>query len=134
MLDVRAYESSDFSEINRILVSVFGYEKANVSRDMAHEFVAVFDDRVVGYFILNEMRDIVRDIKIFHVDYVCVDKDHQGRGIGRKMMEYAIKYAEDNGAARLELTSSNKRALAHKLYLSLGFEIRDSAIFRKELV
>ena len=78
--------------------------------------------------------DIVKDIKIYHIDYVCVDSLYRGRGIGKLMMEYASSFAKDNGVSRLELTSSKKREAAHKLYLSLGFEMRDSSIFRKELV
>ncbi len=78
--------------------------------------------------------DIIRNIKIYHIGYVCVDSRYQGKGFGREMMEYAISYAKDNNVARLELTSGNQREVAHKLYLSLGFVKRDTSVFRKELL
>ena len=131
---VRDYSGEDYDEVNRILKETFGYEKSKNRDTKSYEFVGVLDNNVVGYFILNEMKDIIRDFIIYHVDYVCVDEKYRSQGIGRKMMEYAIEYAKKNKAFRLELTSSNKRVAAHKLYLSLGFEIRDSAIFRKELL
>ena len=130
---VRRYEEDDYEAVNNILENTFGYRKSNMKDDKSFEYVAVLDNNVVGYFVLNEMKDIVRNINRFHVDYVCVDENYRGLGIGKKMMEEAIRISKEKGISVLELTSGNKRIEAHKLYLSLGFEIRDSAIFRKEL-
>ena len=71
---------------------------------------------------------------IGNLGYVCVDSIYRGNGIGKTMTEYAIKYAKENGAYRIELTSRNDRESAHKLYLNLGFIKRDSSIFRKEFL
>lgn len=130
-LIVRKYSEDDFDEVNELLYKSFGYTVDKQKDEKAHEFVGVYDSKVVGYFILYEMIDIVRNIKIYHIDYVCVDSEYRGRGFGKKMMEWAIKYAEDNGVRRIELTSGNQREVAHKLYLGLGFIKRDSSIFRK---
>ena len=130
---VRRYEEDDYEAVNNILENTFGYRKSNMKDDKSFEYVAVLDNNVVGYFVLNEMKDIVRNINRFHVDYVCVDENYRGLGIGKKMMEEAIRISKEKGISVLELTAGNKRIEAHKLYLSLGFEIRDSAIFRKEL-
>lgn len=130
-LMVRKYLDADFDEVNELLYKSFGYNVDKQKDEKVHEFVGVYDSKVVGYFILYEMIDIVRNIKIYHIDYVCVDSEYRGRGFGKKMMEWAIKYAEDNGVRRIELTSGNQREVAHKLYLDLGFMKRDSSIFRK---
>lgn len=130
-LMVRKYLEDDFDEVNELLYKSFGYNVDKQKDEKAHEFVGVYDSKVVGYFILYEMIDIVRNIKIYHIDYVCVDSEYRGRGFGKKMMEWAIKYAEDNGVRRIELTSGNQREVAHKLYLDLGFMKRDSSLFRK---
>ena len=131
---VRKYDSLDYDAVNNLIQNSFGYEKKNISNPNCLEFVAELDGVVAGYFNMTLIVDIVKDIKIYHIDYVCVDSLYRGRGIGKLMMEYASSFAKDNGVSRLELTSSKKREAAHKLYLSLGFEMRDSSIFRKELV
>lgn len=131
---IREYLDSDYDSVYPLLLSVFHVQKENVHDGRAHEFVCEYDGIVVGYFILNEMRDVVQDFLTYHVDYVCVDSAYQGRGIGRKMMDFVIHYAESHQVKRLELTSRNERVVAHQLYSSLGFEKRDSSIYRKELV
>ena len=124
----------DFEGASRVLDQAFGYKKETLSDPRVYEFVACSGDVIVGYFNLMEEIDIIRNLKIYHVGYVCVDNDYRGQGIGHKMMEYAIQYAKDNHVQRMELTSGNKREATHKLYLSLGFEKRDTSVFRKELV
>ena len=130
-LVVREYLDSDFNEVNKLLYDTFNYKPDKQKNENAHEFVGVYDSKVVGYFILNEMIDIVRNLKIYHLDYVCVDSEYRGRGFAKKMMEYALKYSKDTGACRIDLTSGNQREAAHKLYLGLGFEKRDTSVFRK---
>lgn len=48
--------------------------------------------------------------------YIAVDANHRGKGIGRKIMEMAIKMA--NGAIALHVEPDNP---ARKLYERLGF-------------
>lgn len=131
---VRKYEDKDYDMADQVLYESLGYHKEKIKDDRVYEFVACKDGEVVGYFNLLEEVDIIRNFKIYHVGYVCVNPSCRGMGIGHKMMEYAIEYAKENGVRRMELTSGNQRVAAHKLYLSLGFEKRDSAIFRKELI
>ena len=133
-LVVRKYKKEDFEGASRVLKEAFGYDKEDLTDSRVLEFVACIDDVVVGYFNLMEEMDIIRNIKIYHVGYVCVNSEHRGQRIGRMMMEYAIQYAKEHGVHRMELTSGNKREAAHRLYLSLGFEKRDTSVFRKELV
>ena len=131
---VRKYDDGDFHLADKILFESLGYHKEKMSDNRVYEFVACLDNVVVGYFNMLEEIDIIRNIKTFHIGYVCVDSTYRQKGIGHLMMEHAISFAEENGATRLELTSGNQRVAAHKLYLSLGFEKRDSSIFRKELL
>ena len=133
-VEIRDYDKSDFDAVNELLLHTFGYSKSDVSDPNVFEFVALLDNQVVGYFNLCRIIDIVRNICIMHVDYVCVSEEYRGKKIGRQMMDYAIEYAKNMGFSRLELTSGNHRIAAHRLYESLGFEKRDSSIFRKELL
>lgn len=133
-IEIRLYEKSDFEQIHKLLFDTFHYEKSDVSDPNVFEFVAVLDHQIIGYYNLCRILDVVRNIIIFHVDYVCVNEEYRGMKIGKKMMENAIHFAKENGATRMELTSGNQRIAAHKLYEGLGFIKRDSSIFRKELL
>lgn len=133
-IEVRAYEEGDFDQVNEILQQAFGYPKIDKTDERVYEFVALLDQQIVGYFQLMEEIDVIRDIKIFHVGYVCVDSDVRGQGVGQVMMEFAENFVREHHGSRMELTSGNQRVAAHRLYEKMGFEKRDSSIFRKELV
>ena len=134
MAIVRKYEVRDYEKVNLLINNSFGYEKKDISDSDVYEFVCVDDELIVGYFNMIIIHDVIKNIKTAHIDYVCVNEQFRGKGYGKKMMEYALDYCRSNGVSRVELTSSSKREIAHKLYLGLGFEIRDSSIFRKELL
>lgn len=134
MAIVRKYEDRDYEQVNLLIKDSFGYDRKNISDNNVFEFVCVAGELIVGYFNMTINHDVVKDIKISHIDYVCVLESARGRGYGKVMMEYALEFCKNNGISRVELTSSSKREIAHKLYLGLGFEIRDSSIFRKELL
>ncbi len=133
-MEVRKYEDKDFDRVNEIVLKSFGYERADVHDERSHEFVACLDDVVVGYMILNEMIDIIKNKKIYHIDYVCVDPEYRGKKIGKIMMDYVMEFAKKEGGSRIELTSNPTRVAAHKLYENCGFIKRDTDVFRKELV
>ncbi len=131
---IRKYEDSDYLQVQKILAENFSVSKIRDSFDpSSYEFVAVDGYEVIGYFILHLMVDVVCQNKWFLVEYVCVQKDKQGMGIGTKMMEFAISYARENHICYLELTSGYQRSCAHRLYEKLGFQRRESYLYRKVL-
>ena len=130
---IREYNDKDFKDVSRIIKEAFNYEKKDIKDDNSKEFVCTIDDKVVGYFYIHLKRDIIKNILIGDIEYVCVDEDYREQGIGGKMMDFAEMYSKDNGIARLELTSGNQRIAAHKLYLSHGFLKRDTSVFRKDI-
>lgn len=131
---LRRYSDYYLDAVDKIIFDSFGYHKERVVDNRTIEFVVCIGDRAVGYFNIFEEIDVVRNIKILHLGYVCIDLEYRGRGIGRAVIKYTINYAKENGFYRLELTSKNNRYVAHKLYRELGFVKRDSSIFRKEFI
>lgn len=55
------------------------------------------------------------------VEDVAVIAEHQGKGIGKKMMEFALQIAKEKGCYKLTLSSNLRREAAHAFYESLGF-------------
>ncbi|HKQ31169.1 MAG TPA: GNAT family N-acetyltransferase [Burkholderiales bacterium] len=56
------------------------------------------------------------------IEDVVVDPSHQGKGIGRQMMAFAIERCRDRGCYKVALSSNLKRERAHQFYDSIGFE------------
>jgi ribosomal protein S18 acetylase RimI-like enzyme len=67
------------------------------------------------------------------IDEVVVDEAHRGRGIATGLMERAVDELRNRGCAFVEFTSSARREAANKLYQSLGFELRETNVYRHKL-
>jgi ribosomal protein S18 acetylase RimI-like enzyme len=68
-----------------------------------------------------------------HVDDVVVDEALRGQGIGRLLMEAVHAEARRRGLRHLDLTSRPAREAANALYQSLGYERRDTNVYRRRL-
>lgn len=66
----------------------------------------------------------------FWMEDVVVDKNYRGQGIGEKLIEEAIKLATENGGKTIDLTSNMQRISAHRLYNKMGFDQRQTGVFR----
>ena len=64
---------------------------------------------------------------------LVVDKDHRGKGVGAKLITTAIKKARGEGVNYLDFTSRPEREDANKLYRRLGFEKRNTNVYRIKL-
>ncbi|MDC3132701.1 GNAT family N-acetyltransferase [Flavobacteriaceae bacterium] len=69
----------------------------------------------------------------FWIEDVVVDSDFRGRGVGQKLTEMAMEYAEKKGCKSINLTSNPKRKAAHQLYIKMGFKQRETDVFRYEI-
>ena len=67
------------------------------------------------------------------IEDVVVDEQCRGQGVGRALNEAALELARDAGAVTVDLTSRPSREAANRLYLSLGFEVRDTNVYRYKL-
>ncbi len=64
------------------------------------------------------------------VEDVVVDDGARGKGVGKSLMRHAIEQAQQLGAKAVDLTSRPSREAANKLYQSLGFETRETNVYR----
>jgi GNAT superfamily N-acetyltransferase len=88
-----------------------------------HVFLAEIDGEVVGTFALLVMENIAhKGTPSAVVEDVGVIPGLQGKGIGKKMMEYALQYAKEKGCYKMSLSSNLRREQAHQFYESLGFK------------
>ncbi len=66
------------------------------------------------------------------LEEVVVDSSARGKGVGEALVKAALDVARQRGAQIAELQSGRRpeREAAHRLYLRLGFSLRDSDVFR----
>ncbi len=67
------------------------------------------------------------------IEDVIVDGDARGRGVGALLTEVAIDKARAAGAKTVGLTSRPSREAANRLYTRLGFEQRETNVYRYKL-
>lgn len=64
------------------------------------------------------------------IEDVIVDERHRGRGIASALVREALAQARTAGARTVDLTSRPSREAANRLYLKLGFEQRQTNLYR----
>lgn len=67
------------------------------------------------------------------IEEIIVDEKYRGQGYGRKIMKKLLEIATEKNLQKVQLTSNPKRVAARSLYQSLGFDMRDTNVFVKEL-
>ncbi len=58
----------------------------------------------------------------FELSKMTIAEEARGRGVGRKLLQFAIAHARQLGARRLYLESNTRAASAIHLYEELGFQ------------
>ena len=67
------------------------------------------------------------------IEDVVVDENSRGKGVGEALVRRCIEVARERGAEIVELQSARWREVANRLYPRLGFQLRESNLYRLEL-
>ena len=93
--------------------------------------VARDDDRIVGAAAV-----LVYATPAFvkaRIEDVVVDEHSRGKGVGEALVRRCLEVARERGAEIVELQSARWREVANRLYPRLGFELRESNLYRLNL-
>ena len=141
MIEVRPCTPEDVAAVSALLGEL-GYEvtpEATAERlrrltDTGFDatFIAVDDGRPLGLIALHYCHVIQYRAPVARITALVVDQRARRRGIGRLLVDYALRWAEQRECELVELTSALNRAEAHAFYRDLGFE-PNSLRFRKSL-
>jgi putative acetyltransferase len=128
-ITIRLFNQSDadaFRELNEAWISKFFRleeqdhiqlaQPDNILRDGGQIVMAVAGEERIGCCALVFMKP-----GVFEVAKMAVSESYQGRGLGRKILEFTIEQAKALGAHTLELATNSKLGNAIHLYESLGF-------------
>ena len=98
---------------------------AIIEDDSKPIFVAVDDKQeVMGYafcvFVQHLNNNILTDIKTLYIDDLCVDETKRGQHIGKKLYEFVVKFAKEEGCYNLTLNVWSCNESAMKFYEKCG--------------
>jgi ribosomal protein S18 acetylase RimI-like enzyme len=84
--------------------------------------------RIVGSLTLAVFR-IPSGVRAW-IEDVVVDTGARGKGVGEALSRRALAVAAERGARSVELTSRPSREAANRLYRRIGFEPRETNVYR----
>jgi ribosomal protein S18 acetylase RimI-like enzyme len=90
--------------------------------------VARLDGQIVGSLTLALFR-IPTGMRAW-IEDVVVDEAARGHGVGDALNRAALDIAADRGARTVDLTSRPSREAANRLYRRLGFQARETNVYR----
>jgi ribosomal protein S18 acetylase RimI-like enzyme len=102
-----------------------------VSDDATTLFVARSDVGIVGMLTLATFQ-IPTGVRAW-IEDVVVDADARGSGVAAALVQAALERSAELGARTVDLTSRPDRAAANRLYLRMGFEARQTNVYRRTL-
>ena len=79
-------------------------------------FFAILENRVVGTAAM-----VLTTMGVYELAKMAVNKDYQGMGIGRSLIQRSIKFALDENAREIFLITNDALKPALNLYHSSGF-------------
>jgi GNAT superfamily N-acetyltransferase len=97
----------------------------------SHLFFLMKDEQIAGMLTVG----------IYHsptggkawIEDVVVDESFRGQGLSKLLVAHAIEFTKSMGIPSLMLTSNSKRIAANKLYQAMGFERKETNVYRMKL-
>lgn len=102
--------------------------KEILSNDKTPVFVAESDGKILGYAFCIHKQFIndnnMTDVKTLYIDDLCVDENERGKHIGKKLYDFVVSYARENGYYNVTLNvwADNKKAVG--FYEKIGLRVQ----------
>lgn len=93
--------------------------------------VARVDGRIVGTLTLVIFR-IPTGMRAW-IEDVVVDDAARGQGVGEALNRFALDVAKQRGCKTVDLTSRPSREAANRMYQRIGFQARETNVYRYDL-
>lgn len=133
---IRPATSSDIAAMSTLLQTLFALEEdfsfdgerarrgleLMLSGDGSQVFVAQEDGSIVGMCSGQLTISTAEGGPAALVEDVVVRQERRGRGIGKRLMRAVSRWADEQGAARLQLLADRENSAALDFYGTLGWE------------
>lgn len=102
-----------------------------ISQENTHLFFLLADQEIAGMLTVG----------IYHsptggkawIEDVVVDEKYRGQGLSKQLVTHAVRFVKEQGIPLIMLTSNPTRIAANKLYQKLGFEQKQTNVYRMNL-
>ena len=128
-------------DINRLLEQL--RTDGDESRGTISELQEIVKDKNISVVTLQDKGHIVGigtlyvmtkfGKKTSHIEDVVVDNAYRGQGLGEKLVRALIEEARRRELTSVSLTSRPSRIAANKLYLKVGFQTKETNVYRLKL-
>ena len=89
-------------------------------------FVGEENGQVLGYafcvFQQHVNDNVLTDVKTLYIDDLCVDQSARGKGVGRALYDYAVRFARESGCYNLTLNVWAGNDSAQRFYEAMGMK------------
>lgn len=99
-----------------------------IASPQSHLYALEYDEKIIGMVTLC-IYQCPTGRKAW-IEDVVVDQNHRGKGYGKLMVRKAMEECQNRGNVTLMLTSRPSRFVANQLYQSLGFEKRETNVYK----
>ena len=132
--------NKDISMIVKMIADdELGKQREDYKIPLPSEYLEAFDkisadENQELIVVENEKLEIIGTLQLSFIQYltyrggiraqieaVRIRKDNRGKGIGKKMIQWAINRARERNAHLLQLTTDKKRPKAIRFYENIGF-------------
>lgn len=91
-------------------------------------FVALDNDKVVGVILAGH------DGRRGYIHHTAVNSDYRKCGIGRQLVDLAMKALEEEGICKTALVVFAENEIGNKFWESIGFTVRTDLIYRNKSI
>lgn len=139
IIEIQTY-SQEYHEAMQRFLDQLTTNPMTLTEDMCRQ---LFDSENSHLFFLMKDEQIagMLTIGIYHsptggkawIEDVVVDESFRGQGLSKLLVAHAIEFTKSMGIPSLMLTSNPKRIAANKLYQAMGFERKETNVYRMKL-
>ena len=104
--------------------------KRMVASESSHLYFIYYQDEIAGMLTLGTYLSPTGPKS--WVEDVVVDEKFRGHALGRQLVQYAIAEAGKIPGNVLMLTSKPKRVAANALYRSIGFQSKETNVYKMD--
>jgi len=135
--EITSYNSETKMIIDDFL-KILGDKNVSISTPMLQELISLGNSHL--FFVFDESENCTGMLTIgiyisptgkkAWIEDVVVSEDFQGQGVGKKLMEFAIQFVKQKQVSLLTLTSRPVRVVANNLYIKMGFERKETNVYK----
>ena len=136
IIEIKTY-STEYHEAMQRFLNQLTTHPMELTKDMFHQLLES-ENSYLFFILKDEQIAGMLTVGIYYsptggkawIEDVVVDESFRGQGLSKRLVDHAIQFVESRQIPLLMLTSNPKRIAANKLYQTMGFERKETNVYR----